>query len=67
MKIGILTFHAVPNFGAALQAFALQSFLQSEGHEPFIIDYRPAYPPPSALPPPPSALCPLPSALRPPP
>ncbi|MCH8540771.1 MAG: polysaccharide pyruvyl transferase family protein [Opitutales bacterium] len=43
MKIGILTFHAVPNFGAALQALALQSFLQSEGHEPFIIDYRPAY------------------------
>ncbi|QQS55448.1 MAG: polysaccharide pyruvyl transferase family protein [Candidatus Competibacteraceae bacterium] len=42
-KIGIITYHFVTNYGAALQAWALQKFLQSLGHEVFIIDYRPSY------------------------
>ncbi|WP_375512358.1 polysaccharide pyruvyl transferase family protein [uncultured Nostoc sp.] len=41
MKIGILTFHHVDNYGATLQAFALWSFLNSQGYDVEIIDYRP--------------------------
>lgn len=41
MKIGILTFHFVKNYGAVLQCFALQEFLKSHGHDVFVIDYRP--------------------------
>lgn len=40
MKIGILTFHRAQNFGAALQAFALYSYLTEKGHQCEIIDYR---------------------------
>lgn len=43
MRLGILTFHSVDNFGAVLQAFALQHYLESQGHEVEIIDYRPSY------------------------
>lgn len=43
MKLGILTFHSVDNFGAVLQAFALQHYLEAQGHDVEIIDYRPAY------------------------
>jgi len=43
MKIGILTFHAVPNYGAVFQAYGLQRYLRDLGHEVFFIDYRPAY------------------------
>lgn len=43
MKLGILTFHSVDNFGAVLQAFALQHYLGSQGHDVEIIDYRPPY------------------------
>ena len=43
MHIGILTFHSVDNYGAVLQAFALQTYLSSLGHEVEIIDYRPSY------------------------
>lgn len=43
MRIGILTFHRAHNYGAVLQAFALQSLLSELGHEVEIIDYRPAY------------------------
>lgn len=43
MKIGILTFHSVDNYGAVLQAFALQTYLKSVGHNVEIIDYRPSY------------------------
>lgn len=43
MKIGILTFHCAHNFGAVLQAFALQSQLQLMGYDTKIIDYRPKY------------------------
>lgn len=40
MKVGILTFHRTTNFGASLQAYALQRVLQSMGNEVEIIDYR---------------------------
>lgn len=43
MKIGILTFHCASNYGAVLQAFSLQSFLEALGHTVSIIDYRPEY------------------------
>ncbi|WP_445633830.1 Polysaccharide pyruvyl transferase domain-containing protein [Nostoc sp. DSM 114161] len=41
MKIGILTFHHVTNYGATLQACALWTFLNSQGYDVEIIDYRP--------------------------
>lgn len=40
MRIGILTFHRAENFGAVLQAYALQTFLRNNGYEALIIDYR---------------------------
>lgn len=43
MNIGILTFHSTNNYGAVLQAYALQSFLEERGHNAQIIDYRPSY------------------------
>lgn len=39
MKIGILTFHRALNVGAVLQAWALQKYIQSLGHDVEIIDY----------------------------
>ena len=41
MKIGILTFHWCYNYGAIIQAWALQSCLSSFGHEVFVINYDP--------------------------
>ena len=41
MKIGILTFHWATNYGAVLQAFALQTYLLTQGHDCKIIDYVP--------------------------
>ncbi|MFL9710284.1 polysaccharide pyruvyl transferase family protein [Methylobacillus sp. Pita1] len=43
MKIGILTFHCAHNYGAVLQAYALQEYLKSLGHCVEVIDYRPEY------------------------
>ena len=40
MKIGIVTFHGASNYGAVLQAFALQTFLKQAGHSPFFIDHH---------------------------
>lgn len=39
MKIGVLTFHRTTNYGAVLQAFALQEFLNDIGHDAEVIDY----------------------------
>ena len=40
-KIGIITIHKSPNYGASLQAFALWKFLENEGYDVEIIDlYR---------------------------
>lgn len=41
MRIGIVTFHAAINYGAALQVFALTQFLKQQGHQPGIINYCP--------------------------
>ena len=43
MKIGIITFHFAFNQGAALQCYALQEYLKSQGHEVRVINYRPKY------------------------
>lgn len=42
MKIGILTFVKTSNYGAALQAYALQRVLTQQGMECDVIDYSPA-------------------------
>lgn len=42
-RVGILTYHYVPNYGAAMQAWALQKVLQRLGHDVFFIDYRPSH------------------------
>ena len=39
-KIGIMTFHRALNYGAVLQAYALQQVLRSLGKDAQIIDYR---------------------------
>lgn len=39
MKIGIVTFFCVPNYGAMLQAYALWHYLEDRGHEVEFIDY----------------------------
>jgi len=41
MKIGILTFHWAANYGAVLQAYALQKTLENLGNDVQIIDYYP--------------------------
>ncbi len=41
MKIGILTFHWATNYGAVIQCYALQTYLESLGHTVTIIDYKP--------------------------
>ncbi len=43
MKIGILTFQCAHNYGAVLQAYALQEVLKNLGHEVKVINYRPDY------------------------
>lgn len=40
MRVGIITFHASYNFGSALQAYAMQTVVESLGHTAAIIDYR---------------------------
>ena len=41
MKIGIMTFHWATNYGAVLQAYCLQKYLEEQGHDVEIIDYKP--------------------------
>lgn len=43
MKICTITCHDVYNHGASLQAYALQTYLASLGHDVSIIDYKPDY------------------------
>ncbi|MBE6976537.1 MAG: polysaccharide pyruvyl transferase family protein [Ruminococcaceae bacterium] len=40
MKIGIVTFHRANNYGAVLQAYALQQAVAREGRHCEIVDYR---------------------------
>ena len=39
-KVGIVTFHTALNYGAIMQTYALQTFLNSIGIENTVIDYR---------------------------
>jgi polysaccharide pyruvyl transferase WcaK-like protein len=41
MNIGITTFQWANNYGAVLQAYALQTFLSERGHLVEVVDYRP--------------------------
>lgn len=43
MRICTITCHDVYNVGASLQAYALQTYLESLGHDVKIIDYKPDY------------------------
>ncbi|WP_416326819.1 polysaccharide pyruvyl transferase family protein [[Eubacterium] hominis] len=43
MKIALITLHDTDNCGSSLQAFALQHYLLSIGHDCEIIDYVPSY------------------------
>lgn len=43
MRIGIITFHFAHNHGAVLQCCALQKYLESQGHDVKVINYRPKY------------------------
>lgn len=39
MRIGIITYHFARNYGAILQCYALQSYLESKGHHVEVFDY----------------------------
>ena len=41
MNVGIITFHAVPNYGAVLQLYALIHVLKNLGHSARVIQYCP--------------------------
>lgn len=41
MKLGILTYHFVANYGAVYQAYALKTYLEKFGYDVEVIDYRP--------------------------
>ncbi|MFP4489123.1 MAG: polysaccharide pyruvyl transferase family protein [Bacteroidales bacterium] len=41
MKIGLLTYHSVYNFGASLQLYSTFSYLRKKGHEPVVINWVP--------------------------
>lgn len=43
MKCKIITIHHIHNFGSVFQAYGLQQFLQQQGFDAQIIDYRPSY------------------------
>ena len=43
MKIKTITCHDVYNVGASLQAYALMKFLQMQGYDVEIINYKPDY------------------------
>jgi hypothetical protein len=40
MKVGIITVHSVPNYGAVLQAYALATYLRNTGVDAHTVDYR---------------------------
>lgn len=41
MRVGLITYHWVRNFGANLQALATYLFLSQMGHEVWVLNYRP--------------------------
>ncbi len=40
MKIGILTYHDAHNYGAVLQAYALKTYLNKQGHDATLVNYH---------------------------
>lgn len=41
MKIGILTYHCVTNFGAQLQTLSTIGYMKEHGHEPIVLNWFP--------------------------
>lgn len=41
MRLGIITFHSIINYGSALQAYAMQEGIAKQGVDTELIDYRP--------------------------
>ena len=41
MRIGILTYHGVPNFGAQLQTLSTVCYLRNAGHDPLVLNWSP--------------------------
>ena len=41
MRIGVLTYHCVPNFGAQLQVVSTVGYLKRLGHEPIVLHWYP--------------------------
>ena len=42
MRIGLVTMHWGRNYGALLQAYATSAYLQNNGHEVYVINYKPS-------------------------
>jgi hypothetical protein len=42
-RVGILTFHNTPNYGATLQCFALSTYLRSLGASVEVVNYQPTH------------------------
>lgn len=43
MKCSVITIHHIHNFGSVFQAYSLCRFLENNGYDPELVDYRPAY------------------------
>ncbi|MCD8318189.1 MAG: polysaccharide pyruvyl transferase family protein [Paraprevotella sp.] len=43
MKIGIITVHNSPNYGASLQSYALWAYIERQGHSCEVIDLHRPY------------------------
>lgn len=43
MRVGIVTFHYAPSYGAFFQVYALANYLHRNGHEVVVVDYLPAH------------------------
>lgn len=43
MRVGLINFHFVHNYGAVLECVALKKHIESLGHNVTVIDYRPDY------------------------
>lgn len=43
MKIGTLTYHFANNYGAVLQAYALKTYLEEQGHDVEILNYNSSF------------------------
>lgn len=41
MKVGIVTFNSAHNYGAVLQAWSMQTYLEKQGHKVKIVNFRP--------------------------